>query len=68
MTELLAPVPLVHLQSLAESGRTTAVFGTRSIETFERLDREGAIDMSVLVYASHTEDAFVPAATWQAKV
>lgn len=67
MTELLAPVPLVHLESLEASGRRAAVFGTRSIDTFERLDREGAADTPVMIYASHTDVAFVPAATWSAR-
>lgn len=67
MTELLAPVPLVHLEAVEASGRTVAVFGTRSLEVFERLDREGGVDTAVLIYASHTEGTFVPAATWTAR-
>lgn len=67
MTELLAPVPLVHLESLQAAGRTVAVFGTRALETFERLERDGGIDTPVIIYASHTEGTFVPAATWVAR-
>ncbi len=67
---LLAPVPLVHLESALETDtpeRQTA-FGTRGWELFNKLDHSRAgMPVDVYIYESHPEGSFTGKATWHAR-
>jgi hypothetical protein len=63
---LLAPVPLVHLESGSEMKGRVA-FGSRAWETFRKLDelRKG-MHVDVYIYASHDPNGG-PEVSWHAK-
>jgi hypothetical protein len=56
---LLAPVPLVHLESALTiaAKQPYVAFGSRKYDLFEAIDRDrGAEPVAVLIYPSHDED------------
>jgi hypothetical protein len=66
---LLAPVPLVHLESAVEPTPDGQVaFATRDWELFNKLEQHRAgMLVDVYIYESHPEGSFQGKATWHAR-
>lgn len=68
---LLAPVPLVHLESALETDTPDRhiAFGTRDWELFNKLDQSRAgMPVDVYIYESHPEEgSFEGKVTWHAR-
>jgi hypothetical protein len=67
---LLAPVPLVHLESAlqTETPNRQHAFGTKAWEVFNELDeRRAAQPVDVYIYESHPDGSFTGRATWHAR-
>jgi hypothetical protein len=67
---LLAPVPLIHLESALETETPDgqAAFGTRAWELFNELAQMRAgLPVDVYIYESHPEGSFEGKVTWHAR-
>ncbi|MCX6621571.1 MAG: hypothetical protein NTY38_10930 [Acidobacteria bacterium] len=67
---LLAPVPLVHLESALETKTPDGqvAFGTKAWELFNKLDeRRAGLPVDVYIYESRPEGSFEGKVTWHAR-
>ena len=67
---LLAPVPLVHLESALETETPNRqhAFGSKAWEVFNELDkRRAGRPVDVYIYESHPDASFNGRATWHAR-
>lgn len=62
---LLAPVPLMHLDSAARDGLDPVAFGSEAWDVLKHLPPEGDHSIPVLIYAS-LADA-IPFVTWRSE-